>query len=284
MQHSQVCNFADDNTIYASGKNLDSVISNIEKDMKIAIDWYQDNEMVANPEKFQLMFLGLKDDPKLCIDINGNVVQMTDSVKLLGITIDSKLNFKQHVQSICKKASNKVRAFSRIAQNLDYEKSTILYNSFILSNFNYCPLIWMFCGKTSNDDINRLHKRALRVLLDDYESTFEELLRKRGEHTIHTRNLQKLMLEVYKCLTSDNPSFLWDFFKRKPVNYDLRVKDLVQLPETRTLRYGNNSLTFRGSTLWNALPDTIKSANSVCQFKNNIKNWTGSNCNCLICR
>ena len=88
----------------------------------------------------------------------------------------------------------------------------------------------MFCGKTSNDDINRLHKRALRVLLDDYESAFEEILRKRGEYTIHTRNLQKLMLGVYKCLTSDNPSFL----KRKPVNYNLRVKDLVQLPETRT--------------------------------------------------
>ena len=173
IQHSQVCNFADDNTIYACGQSLDSVVSNIEKDMKIAIDWYQDNEMVANPEKFQLMFLGLKDDLKLCIDINGNVVEMTDSVKLLGITIDSKLNFKEHIKSICKKTSNKVSAFSRIAPNLEYEKGTILYNSFILSNFNYCPLIWMFCGKTSNDDINRLHKRALRVLLDDYESTFE---------------------------------------------------------------------------------------------------------------
>ena len=141
----------------------------------------------------------------------------------------------------------------------------------------------MFCVKTSNDDINRLHKRAQRALLDDYESRFEELLRKRGEHTLHTRNLLKLMLEAYKCLTSENPSFLWDFFKRKPVNYNLRVKDLVQLPETRKLRYGNDSLTFRGS-IWNALPGTIKSANSVSQFKNNVKNRTGSNCNCLICR
>ncbi len=202
----------------------------------------------------------------------------------MGITIDSKLSFKQHVKSICKKTSNKIGAFSRIAPNLDYEKSIILYNSFILSNFNYCPLIWMFCGKTSNDDINRLHKRALRVLLDDYGSTFEELLHKRGEHTIHTRNLQKLMLEVYKCLTSGNPSFLWDLFKRKPINYNLRVKDLVQLPNTRTLRYGNDSLSFRGSILWNTLADTIKSAKSNSQFKNSIKDWTGSNCNCMICR
>ena len=139
MQHSQVCNFADDNTIYACGKNLDSVISNIEKDMKIAIDWYQDNEMVANPEKFQLMFLGQKDNTKLCIDINGNVVQMTDSVKLLGITIDSKLNFKQHVKSICKKTSNKVRAFLGLLQILTMRR--VPYYTILL----YCPISITAC-------------------------------------------------------------------------------------------------------------------------------------------
>ena len=69
-------------------------------DVKIAIDWYKNNDMVANPDKFQLMFIGLKDDTKLCIDINGIVVKMTDDVKLLGVTIDSKLNFNQYVQSI----------------------------------------------------------------------------------------------------------------------------------------------------------------------------------------
>ena len=69
-------------------------------DVKIAIDWYKNNDMVANSDKFQLMFIGLKDDTKLCIDINGIVVKMTDGVKLLGVTIDSKLNFNQCVQSI----------------------------------------------------------------------------------------------------------------------------------------------------------------------------------------
>ena len=96
---------------------------------------------LQTPEKFQLMFIGLKDDIKLCIDIKGIVVQMTNSVKLLGVTIDSMLNFNQHVQLICKKASNKVRAFSRNAPNLECEKNVMLYNSFVLFNFHYCPLI-----------------------------------------------------------------------------------------------------------------------------------------------
>ena len=111
IQHSRVRNFADDNTIYACGQNLESVTSNIESDMKVAISWYKNNEMFTNLEKFQLLFIGLKDDIKLCIDVNGIVIQMRDSVKPFGVTIDYMLYFNQHVQSICKKASNKVRAF-----------------------------------------------------------------------------------------------------------------------------------------------------------------------------
>ena len=65
IQHSQVYTFADENTIYACGQNLDSVTSNIESDMKATISWYKSNEMVINPEKFQLMFIGLKNDIKL---------------------------------------------------------------------------------------------------------------------------------------------------------------------------------------------------------------------------
>ena len=60
-----------------------------------------------------------------------------------------------------------------------------------------------------------------------------ERVGKRGEHTIHTRNLQTLLLEVYKCFTSKNPS---DLFERRPTNYNLRIRDLAQLPNTKTVR------------------------------------------------
>ena len=124
-QHSQVCNFADENTIYACGQNLDSVTSDIKSDMKYAISRYKNNEMFANPEKFQLIFIGLKDSITLCIDINGIVIQVTDSVKLLGVTIDSVFNFSQHVQSICKKTSNRTELFLELLQILNTKK--ILY-------------------------------------------------------------------------------------------------------------------------------------------------------------
>ena len=66
-----------------------------------------------------------------------------------------------------------------------------------------------------NDKVNSVHKRALRVLLNDYASGFQELLHRYEEVTIHEKNLQKHMLEVYTCMTSGNPSFLWEFFNKK---------------------------------------------------------------------
>ena len=215
VEHSEVCNFADDNTIFSCDDTFESVASNLEQDMSQAISWFKTNQMVASPSKFQVMLLGLKTDDSIVLDIGNVSIDVVSSVKLLGITIDSKLKFDQHVAKLCQKANNKISAFSRISHYLNEKQSRLLYNSFIMSQFNYCPLIWMFCGKVANSDLNRTHKRALRILLYDYTSTFNELLHRVNECTIHQKNLQKLMLEVYNSLTQQNPSFLWDMFHEK---------------------------------------------------------------------
>ena len=69
--------------------------------MKRAMNWYNLIEMVANPEKFQLIFFVLKEDHDLCIEINGDTMKMSNKVKLLGVTIDSKFRFNEHIKTIC---------------------------------------------------------------------------------------------------------------------------------------------------------------------------------------
>ena len=198
------------------------------------MNWFNQNELVANPEEFQLVFFGLKENLELSSEINGDVIKISDTVKLLGVIIDSKLRFNEHVKIVCQKTNNKVKAFSRVVRYLEPQKASLLYNSFILTNFNYCPLIRMFCGKTTNDKVNSVHKRALRVLLNDYTSSFKELLHRNEEVAIHDKNLQQLMLEVYICMTSGNPSFLWKFFNKRVLPYGLRINNRLQLPNTRT--------------------------------------------------
>ena len=222
VEHLEVCNFPDDNTIFSCDDTFESVASNLEQDMSQAVSWFKTNQMVANLSKFQVMLLGLKTDDSIVLDIGNVSIDVVSSVKLLGITIDSKLKSDQHVAKLCQRANNKISAFSRISHYLNEKQSRLLYNSFIMSQFNYCPLIWMFCGKVAINDLNRTHKRALRILLNDYTSTFNELLHRVNECTIHQKNLQKLMLEVYNSLTQQNPSFLWDMFHEKDNKYNLR--------------------------------------------------------------
>ena len=71
--------------------------------------------MAANPDKFQVIFMGLEKGQKLSLEINGISIRKIEEVKLLGIMIDSKLQFQSHVEATCKMADQKVKAFSRIA-------------------------------------------------------------------------------------------------------------------------------------------------------------------------
>ena len=109
-------------------------------------------------------------------------------VKLLGVHIDSKLSFNDHVTSLCVKAGRKLTALTRIASLLSIKERRILINSFIDSQFNYCKLVWMFLSRKLNSKINKLQERSLRIIYDDDKSSFEELLRKDGSVTIHHRN------------------------------------------------------------------------------------------------
>jgi hypothetical protein len=98
IQETYVCNFADDTTLYACESNLSDVIEKLNTDSDRAIKWFQDNSMEANPNKFQLMFLGTKRDD-LSLYIDGSNIKSCKEVKLLGVTIDNKLTFSKHINN-----------------------------------------------------------------------------------------------------------------------------------------------------------------------------------------
>ena len=103
--------------------------------------------------------------------------------------------------------------------------------------------------KGANEEIDRTHKRALRILYEDYESSFETLLARSGSNSIHIKNLQKLMTEIYKSMNHLKPSIVWEFHEKKPIMYNLRIQNLCKLPRIKTLGFGLDSLSFRGSFL-----------------------------------
>ena len=125
----------------------------------------------------------------------------------------------------------------------------------------------MFCSKTRSKLISRAHKRALRVVYQDFSSTHQELLERDGSIDSHQRNLKSLMCEVYKSLNHLNPSFLWDFFKHKETPYSLRKGPLLELPPAQERLFGIYKIEIRSTISWNNLPREIKCASSLHEFK-----------------
>ena len=82
--------------------------------------------------------------------------------------------------------------------------------AFVTSQFQYCPLVWMFHSRKVNHKINRIQERALRIVYKDYDLDFDELLTKDSSVTIHQRNLQLLATEIFKTVNALNPSFMKD--------------------------------------------------------------------------
>ena len=112
-----------------------------------------------------------------------------------------------------------------------------------------------------------MHYFVAKTACNETISAFSELLTGGNVCTVHTQNLQKLMLEIHKCLNTENSSFMWRIFQTKDVVFDLRTKNLLHLPSTNTLTDGNDSLSFRGAILWNSLSDLIKSLATSASFK-----------------
>ena len=92
-------------------------------------------------------------------------IKRSDSEKLLGVIIDNKLDFTEHFNTVCKKASLKLHALNRISRFLSPEQHVLIINAYIKSLFNYCPLVWMFCSWGIMHKMNKIHERSLSLLL-----------------------------------------------------------------------------------------------------------------------
>ena len=161
---------------------------------------------------------------------------------------------------------------------MDNSKAKLLCNSYILSPFNYCPIIWMFSNKEGNSLINSTHRRALRAMINDFSLNYQQMLDITGQITIHDKNLRYLAIEVYKSLHGLNPTFMNEFYSSKDTTYDLRRGTLLTLPPS----LGCNSWLFRSILLWNYLPKYLKEELSLNRFKELVKNHK-LYCKCKIC-
>ena len=139
-------------------------MSNLEHDMRNLLYWFKISSLKVNPGNFQFMILGKKNRLKYSLKVGCITIKESDEVELLGITIDKVLNFKKHIAKLCRTAQYKFHALRRIKKYLKLDKPKLLGNVFIGSQFNYAPIIWMFCYKTTYLKMQKVHHKILKVI------------------------------------------------------------------------------------------------------------------------
>ena len=166
---------------------------------------------------------------------------------------------------------------------MNVEKLRIMMNIFVMSQFSYCSLIWMFHDRSVHQKIKKVHERALRIVYKYSCSSFEDLLKKAESISIHERNLKLLATKIFKTRSNLNPSFMKQIFVQKDVPYHLRNCRNIVAPKPKTTGYGIESACILGSRIWHAMPSSRKEPQTLSNFKRKSQSYD-FDCSCRLCR
>ena len=163
-------------------------------------NWFYENFMILSPGKCHFMSIGKDTHDEDVLYYDNLTLKNSNEEEILGVTIDRKLTFHQHIKKMCRKAVQKLSALLRLSPYLDTNNRRTIYTTMVKSQLNYCPLVWMFCPRRSNNLINKVQEKALLMTYNDQLTDFKSLLLNHNEINIQQINLHVLMTEIYKTI------------------------------------------------------------------------------------
>jgi hypothetical protein len=176
----------------------------INSDLAKVDQWYEENRMQRNHSKYQATVMG-KPKTNLEFRCENTTIPNCEEMKLLGVTMENKLKFEEHVAKICRKVSQQTAVLKRMRNILPYEIRSNIYTCFIAPHFRYCSETWHFCNTITTDKLaEKVNKRAIRFVLKDRCIPYEELLAKLGHSTLRHERIKKNICNVYRSLYHSN--------------------------------------------------------------------------------
>ena len=138
------------------------------------------------------------------------------------------------------------------------------------NDFNYCPLVWHFCGATDSNKIEKLQGWCLRIIYKECESSYDRLLETANTTTLVISRLKILILEVFKSIRQLNPKYICDLFEVKTDGYSWRNHVKVLQPKRRTTTYELRTVSFTGAKLLNDLFPLLSDVEEIDVFKSSL--------------
>ena len=239
----------------------------INSELDTISNWFTSNYLTVNQAKTQAMTIG-PSNYDYGFQLGDSSIEVRDSLRILGVTIDAMLTYKTHIKEQLTKAYAKGSALRRIRRFLEPDVMLRLYKAFILPHLEYCGPLLIGIGKTQANKLEDANYYILRSILGLSKSnTYHSILHLAKMQTLtHRRYFQSLVL-LYKCMKEQGPKYIQDFFKLREVRYNLRGSGtkLEQLPfQTKWLK---NSFGYIVSRLWNNLPAHVREADNLANFK-----------------
>ncbi|KXJ11565.1 RNA-directed DNA polymerase from mobile element jockey [Exaiptasia diaphana] len=271
IKNGRLINYADDSKLYLSHKDPIALQEGINQDLSNTTQWFQQNGMIANTDKYQAIVLG-NTTHEFKIECSGEPIPISNEIKLLGVTLDSKLKFDSHVKSICRKVGGQVNALNRLKNILPTKTKEALYRAFILPHFFYCSQIWHHCGVRNTKKLEKVNERALRYVYKDKITSYDNLLKFIGSSgSLENRRIQDMLITINNCLQGRAPSSVKSLFKERKTRYNLRGSNIFSLPKVNSTKHGLRSFRYYAANKWNSLPEDIRASGGTKEFVNKIR-------------
>ena len=277
--------FADDTTIYEEQYDISTLRTSLQKSLNCLNEWCRQNGMVLNTLKTKVMLITSRQkrnhlqDCTLSLNYNNIDIKMTTSDKILGVYVDENLSWNDHYRHVSKKVSSFLWLLSKIKTYLSREHRLLYYNSYIKPHFDYCSVIWSNSSNCNVNRIDKLQRRACKLILgNDYVSLNESLyqLNLLSFDQCVFLNKAKIMYKIHNNLA---PSYLHEMFQMRDANLDSTLSNLRSvankhyiLPQAKCNMF-KGSLSFSGVLIWNSIPIDIKNSSSLHIFSKRCFEW-----------
>jgi hypothetical protein len=211
---------------------------------------------------------------QVAININGQILEVVDRTKFLGLILDDALNWKPHISYISQKLAKSIGILSIARKVFDRKTLIQLYYSFIYPYINYCNLSWGNAAETTLWPIFRLQKIAIRIIFNiRNRSTTVSVCRKFLLLRLPDIHLMNIGIFMYKYKKGLLPHIFNDFFaeNRNFHKYTTRNPSKLRIPMARTT-LADKFIRKTGIKIWNELTEKLDTSYSLYTFKKLLKN------------
>ena len=272
--------YADDTQLYLSIEpaNVHDLVYSLECCLNDVKTWMVDNKLKLNDEKTEVLLCNPK---KYNVDldtikIGNDTVELTDSVKNLGVYFDNDLSMNAHLINLQRAVYLEIRRLKHMSKFLNETSLKTLAASFILSKFDYCNSLFKKFNSTQIDKLQKLQNFAAKVICGKslYDHVTPCLLQLHWL-PIKFRVNFKIALLVFKCLNGLAPPYLCDLIEQYQPSRTLRSTSqlLLKIPKTKFKTLGDKSFSHSAPSVWNELPFEIRQIKSISIFKTNLKTF-----------